>query len=90
MIIDKIETLCNICCSKINANVIKKNGFVYYEKSCLNTYLCRQKKKIDVLISVNADNYNVIDESKIYKNFGMGILEIIQSCNIKCATCIAD
>lgn len=88
--IDKIETLCNICGMKITADVIEKDHEIYYKKNCSNTKLCVSESPMEVLVSTNSKNYTILRQEKVFKNFGMGILEIIQSCNIKCATCIAS
>jgi 7,8-dihydro-6-hydroxymethylpterin dimethyltransferase len=85
-----VETLCNICLSKLVADIVEENNEIYYVKSCSKTDECKNFANDKTLISVNANKYYEAYNRNENFAYGMGIIEIIQSCNIKCATCIAN
>lgn len=90
VILGSVQTLCNACSSLIKANVIEKENAIFFSKECSKTEICIKVGKEDVLISKTPEKYKKAMKWNIEKTkYGMGIIEIIQSCNIKCNTCIA-
>ncbi len=88
---DKTLSLCNICSSEISADLVEENNKLYLVKSCESTKDCLKEGEQRVMISNNAESYLVIaGQPACTEKYGMSIIEIIQSCNIKCTTCIAD